>query len=142
MHHVERAEQGRRHRHGPEHAGAALLQALYGQHAGGQVDAIGGQRQRLGQPAPGVSERHAQGPHLAVGQLGLAQEGVALAGGEVFARAACRVQPHGGLRGRGWRFLGDARSRARGALAGGGAPRLPGRRDGAGRPWSVAPPAP
>ena len=118
VHHVERFEQGRGHGHGAIDAGAALLQALEHQHAGGEIDAIGGEREGLGEPAPGIGQRHAEGPHLAVGELGLAQEGVALAGGEVFPRAVGGVQLHPDLgRGRGG-VLRDAGSRAGGALAG------------------------
>jgi hypothetical protein len=47
VHQVERGEQGRGHRHGPENSGAALLQAFDHQHAGGEVDTIGGEGQCL-----------------------------------------------------------------------------------------------
>jgi hypothetical protein len=40
MHEIECFEQCRRHRHGAIEAGAALLQALEHQHAGGEVDTI------------------------------------------------------------------------------------------------------
>ncbi len=72
--------------------GAALFQALEHQHAGGDVDPVGGQGEGLGEAASRISQRHAERPHRAVGEVGLPQEGIALAGG---------VQLHAGLRGRG-----------------------------------------
>jgi hypothetical protein len=80
VHQVEGVEQGRGHRHGAVDAALPLLQALDHQHAGGEVDAIGGQRQRLGEAAAGIGQGHTQGAHLTISQLGGAEEGVALAG--------------------------------------------------------------
>src|ERR1700751_488296 len=50
--------------------------------------------------AAGIGQCHAERPHLAVGLLGGAQEGVALARGEILARAVERMQRHAGLRSR------------------------------------------
>ncbi len=96
MHHVERMEQGRGHRDGAVDPTAALLQAFDHQHAGLEVNPIGGERQRLGQPAAGIGQRHAERPHLAVSQLGLAEEDLTLPGGQVLARPVRGVQPHAG----------------------------------------------
>jgi hypothetical protein len=96
VHQVEGVEQGRGHRHGAVDAALPLLQALDHQHAGGEVDAIGGERQRLGEAAAGVGEGHAQGAGVTVGALCGAEEGIALAGGKVFARAVRRMQLHPG----------------------------------------------
>jgi hypothetical protein len=68
VHHVERFEQGGRHWHGAIDTGAALLQAFDHQHAGGQIDAIDGQRQGFRQTAAGIGQGHAERPHLAVGR--------------------------------------------------------------------------
>lgn len=114
-------------RRGRRRCGA--FQTFDNQHAGVEVDAISGERQGFGQTEVGIGQRHAEGPHLTIGPLGLVQEGVALAGREVFAGAIDRVQPHAHLcdrrgprdlrvpRGRGG-HLGLAGSRARDALAG------------------------
>ncbi|MDQ2802516.1 MAG: hypothetical protein M3Y41_07465 [Pseudomonadota bacterium] len=103
--------------HAAKHPGTAFLQTFEHQRAAGEVNPISGERQRLGQPAAGIGQRHAQGPHLTVGQLGLAQEGVALACGQVFSRAIGGMQPHADLRGRRGR-LWNAGSKARRVLAG------------------------
>ena len=124
VHQVERVEQGRGDGHGAIDAGPALLQALDHQHAGGEVHAIGGEGEGLGQPAAGIGEGHAEGAHLAIGALGFAQEGVALAGGEVFPGAVRGVQPHADLRDR-----RGAAGQGRG-LSGNG---MPG--PGPARPW-------
>ena len=83
----------------PENPGAALFQTLEHQHAGGEIDPVGAQRQRLGQPAAAIDQGHAQGAHRAIGAFGLAQKRRAFAGGEVFAQAIGAVQLHAGLRG-------------------------------------------
>jgi hypothetical protein len=101
MHQIEGLEQGRGHGHAPVDARAAFLQALKHQHAGGEVDAVHRQRQRLGQPTAAGGECHAQRAHRAIDPLGGAQEGVALFGGEVFAGARGGVQLHTSL----WRRL-------------------------------------
>jgi hypothetical protein len=49
LHQVERVEQGRGH--GAVDPAFPLPQALQHQDAGGEIDAIGGQRQRLGEAA-------------------------------------------------------------------------------------------
>jgi len=119
MHQVERVEQSRGDGYGTIDAGPALFQALDHQHAGGEVHAIDGEGESLGEPAAGIGDGHAEGAHLAIGALGRAQESVAFAGGEVFPRAVRGVQLHAGLRGRGGGFRGkDAGSRADAALAG------------------------
>jgi hypothetical protein len=101
MHEIERFEQSRGNGHGAIDAGAALLEALEDQGAGGEIDPIGGERQRLGQPAAGIGQGHAEGAYLAVSLFGGAQEGVALAGGEIFARPSRGVQLHAGRGGGG-----------------------------------------
>ncbi len=105
VHQVERVEQGRGDGHGAVDPRLALLQRREHQHAGGEVHAIDGERQRLRQAAADVGQRHAEGAHLAVGMLGLAQEGVALAGVHVFPGAVGSVEPQASLRwGRGGAF--------------------------------------
>jgi hypothetical protein len=47
VHEVERLKQHRRHRHSAIDATTAFLEAFEYQHAGGEVDAIDGQRQRF-----------------------------------------------------------------------------------------------
>jgi hypothetical protein len=98
VHQVERVEQRWRHRHGAMDAAAAFLEALEQQQATGQVDAVGSERQGLGEAAAAIGEGHAEGARFAVGTLGRAQEGLALAGGEVLAGAIGGVEAHGGQR--------------------------------------------
>jgi hypothetical protein len=74
----------------------AFLQGGKHQHAGGEIDAIDSERQCLGQAATGIGEGLAEGANLAVGLLGLAQEGVTLTGGDVFAGAVGGVEPDAG----------------------------------------------
>lgn len=111
VHQVEGLEESGRHRHGAEDARAALLQAGEDQHAGGEVDPVDGERQRLGEPAAGIGEGHAERAHRPLGPLGCREEGCALAGGDIFAGAVRRVEPQ--ARGGSW-----AGSRAGAALAG------------------------
>ena len=85
MHQVECVEEGRGDRDAAIDPVPALLEALEGEHAGGEVDPVGGERQRLGKAAAGIGERHAQRAHGAVRPLRLAQEAVPLARGQVFA---------------------------------------------------------
>ena len=40
------------HGHTPKNPAGALFEAFDHQHAGGEVDPVGGERQRLGQPDP------------------------------------------------------------------------------------------
>ena len=98
VHQVERVEQGWRHRHGAVDAAAAFLEALEQQQSTGQVDAVGGEGQGLGEAAAAIGEGHAEGAGFAVGPLGGAQEGLALPGGEVLAGAVGGVEAHGGRR--------------------------------------------
>ena len=84
----------------------ALFQGSEHQHAGGEVDAIDSQRQRLEEAAADAGQRHAEGPHLAVDMLGLAQKRVTLGSDHVFAVAVRRVEPNAaGRPGQGSRFL-------------------------------------
>ena len=99
--HVEGFEQGRGHGDSTVDAGAALFQALEDEHAGGEVDAIGGEGEGLGEAASGVGEGHAERSDCAVAKLGLAEEGVALAGCEIFPGAVGGVQLHPALDGGG-----------------------------------------
>ena len=48
----------------------------------------------------GKGQGHAQRAGVVPGELGRFQEGILLAGGEVFACVLSRMQPHAGLRGR------------------------------------------
>jgi hypothetical protein len=104
VHEVEGVEQSRGDGHGAVDAALPLLQALDHQHAGAEVDAIGSQRQRLGQAAAGVGKGHAEGAGVTVGALGGAEEDVALAGGEIFAGALGGMQLHPARRDRGGGF--------------------------------------
>jgi len=96
VHQVERVEQGRGDGDGAVDPAFPLLQALENQGASGEVDAIGGEGEGLGEAAAGIGEGHAQGAGVAVGALGGTEEGVALAGAEVFARPIRDVQLHPG----------------------------------------------
>jgi hypothetical protein len=78
---------------------AAFFQAFEHQHAGGEVDPVGGQR--LGEPAAAIGQGHAQRSNGTIGAFGFTQETVALAGGEVFSEPIGGVQLHAGLQGRG-----------------------------------------
>ncbi len=102
MHHVERIEQGRGQRR-PKNSICSLFKTFENHHPGGEVHPVGGECQRLGGPAAGMGQRHAQRPHLPLRNLGLLQEGGALAFGQVFTRACGGVQRHAGLRRRRFR---------------------------------------
>jgi hypothetical protein len=82
-----------------EDPGAALFEALEDQHAGGEVDPVDGQRQRLGQPTDGIGQGHAEGAHRPISPFGCAQKGVALADGQIFANPSweCNCMPIFGL---------------------------------------------
>ena len=99
VHQVEGVEQGGGNGDGAVDAALAFFQALEDEHAGGEVDAIGGEGQRLGETAAGEGEGHGEGPHLTIGVLGGGEEGVALAPGQVFASTVGIVEPHAA----GWR---------------------------------------
>ena len=92
VHHVEGIEQGRGYGHAAKNPGAALFEAFEHQHAGGEIDPVGGQRQGFGEPAAGIRQGHAECPHRAVGQVGFAQEGIALAGGQIFSDSVGGMQ--------------------------------------------------
>src|SRR4051794_36702603 len=51
---VERVQQGRGRGHAAVDPGPALLEALEGEHAGREVDPVGGERQRLGEAAASI----------------------------------------------------------------------------------------
>ena len=94
--HVERLEEGRGDGHGAVDAGAAFLEALEDKDASGQIDAIGGEGEGLGQPTSGIGQGHAEGAGIPIAALGGFQEEVALTGGEVFTGAVDGVQLHAG----------------------------------------------
>jgi hypothetical protein len=71
----------------------ALLQGLEHQRAGGEVHAVGGERERFGQPTAGMGEGHAEGAHQAVGLLRFPEERLTLAGGDVFPSTIGGVEP-------------------------------------------------
>jgi hypothetical protein len=113
MHHVEGLEQGRGYWYTPENPGAAFFEAFEHQHARCEIDPVGGQCQRFGQPAAGIGEGHAKCPHGTVGLFGFAQEAVAFAGGQIFAESIGGMQLHADLWGRGGRLgCGGTRLRA------------------------------
>ncbi len=86
-----------------------FLQRLEHQHAGGEVDAIGGECQSLREAAAGIGQGHAKRARQPIGALRFAEERIALAGGDVFARAVGVIEPQArGGEGR----LVDAGSRA------------------------------
>ena len=100
---VEGAEQGRGDGDGAVDAALAFFQALEDEHAGGEVDAVDGEGQGLGEAAAGVGEGHTEGADLAVGVFGGGEEGVAFAPGQIFAGAAGVVEAHAVDRPRGRR---------------------------------------
>ena len=116
VHEIERVEQGRGDGHGAVDPRLALLQGLEHQHAGGEVDTIGRERECFGQAAAGIGQGHAEGAHQAVGSLGFPEKPLALAGGDVFPGTVGGVEPQAGRGGEG--CLSDAGSRAGAALAG------------------------
>ena len=59
-----------RYRDGPVERPAALLERAEGDHPAGEVDAIGGQLERLAGAAAGVGERRAERAHLAALERG------------------------------------------------------------------------
>ena len=71
-----------------------FFQTLDRQHAGRQIHPIGGERQGFGEPTPRIGKRQAEGAHLAIGELGLAQKSGSLAGSKIFAGAVGRMQRH------------------------------------------------
>jgi hypothetical protein len=70
VHHVKRVEQGRGDGRATKDPDAALFEVFEDQHAGRYVDAVRGERQRFGEPAAGIGQRHAEGPHRPVGLFG------------------------------------------------------------------------
>jgi hypothetical protein len=70
---VERVEQGRGDGHAAKNPRAAFFQAFEHQHPGGEVDPVGGQRQRLGEPAAAIGQGHAQGSDVTIGAFGFTQ---------------------------------------------------------------------
>ena len=74
----------------------ALLQGLEGDRARRDVDPLGGQRQRLADPAARPAQRVAEGAHVARRLVGGEQEADVLLAGEVFAPALLVVQRHHG----------------------------------------------
>jgi hypothetical protein len=61
--------------------------------AGGEIGAVGGECERFGQAAAGIGQGHAEGAHQAVGTLGLAEEPLTLASGDVFPGTIGGVEP-------------------------------------------------
>ena len=102
--HVDGLEVGRRDGHGAVDAGAASLEALEDDDAGGQIDAIGGEGEGLGRPAFVIGHVHAEGAEIPINALGGFQEAVALTGGEAFTSAVDSMQLHTGGR-TGWSTL-------------------------------------
>ncbi len=64
MHEAQPVQKVRRHRNGAVNALAALFQALEDEDAVAGIDAVGGQRQRFGDPAAGMGQRSAEGSDL------------------------------------------------------------------------------
>jgi hypothetical protein len=103
VHQFKRIEQGRWDGHGAVDPRLALLH-LEHQHAGGEVDTVGGERECFGQAAAGKGQGHAEGAHQAVGTLCFPKERLTLAGGDVFpgfrAMGGVEPQPSEGGQGR------------------------------------------
>ena|GEM_PF-6945000 len=67
---IERVEVALGHRHRAVEGLAALLERSEGDDLAGQVNPVGGQLQRLGDPAAGLGERGAQRAHLTTFERG------------------------------------------------------------------------
>jgi hypothetical protein len=65
VHIFERFEKARRDRHGAVYPSAAFLKAFENQHPAANINAGRRQGQRLGNTAPGVRQRFAEGPDFA-----------------------------------------------------------------------------
>ena len=102
---IEGFEQGRGNRYRPVDPAATLLEGLEHQHAGGQIDPIGGQGEGLGEAAAGIGEGHAQGPHLATLPLRHPEEDRPLGRSEIFPGAGGVEQAHA-LRRVVWALIG------------------------------------
>lgn len=89
---VEGIEHRRRHGDGPVHASPAFLEGLEHQRPALEVDPVGGERQRLADPAAGVGERQAERPGAPLGALGRGEDELALLSGEVEAPAGAIKQ--------------------------------------------------
>ena len=87
MDHVEGVEEGRRHRHGPVDAEAALLQALEHHRPAGQIHARRRECQGFADPAAGVVQNRAECPYRPIGRGRRCDEGAAFVGGQIEAPA-------------------------------------------------------